>query len=323
MRLTNKDLNLLFELSENSRTGYSKIGKKIRMSQQLISYKVKSYAHKGLIRSFFPVIDYAKLGYLSFRVFFKINYTNKNNFVSLLNKISKNNTITEIIECGGSYDVIITFSTKNPSAFNKVMKEIIYDYPNLKDYMILTNVVSHNFPRKYLVDMKNNIRDTIVGGDREVFSIDSVDKKILFELQKSAIKSSIEIASSIKVSTKTVISRIRKLEKNKILLGYKPLLNLPAIDYKLNKIFLTHHNLSRKREQNLINFCKTTPNVTGVIKLFGGWDVEINVETKTMEKFREIYTELREKFQDIIKDIESFPLYNIHKQQYMPDIFFE
>ena len=77
-----------------------------------------------------------------------------------------------------------------------------------------------------------------------------------------------------------------------------------------------------KRENDFIKFCITNPNITGLIKLFGGWDVEITVETRTTEDFRNIYTLLREKFEDIIRDIETFPFYKIHKMQYMPEEFF-
>lgn len=314
----------MFELSENARRPYSQIGRKIRLSQQLVSYKVKSYMKSGLIKGFYPLVDYSKIGYLSFIVFFKINYANKEHFMDLISKISKNEAVIEVTECGGRYDIITVFSAKNPSSFNKAMKELIFDYSqSLKDYMILTGVVAHNFPRKYLLGIKNNVDDIIVGGDREPVHIDDTNKKILQELQENAAKPSLEISSKLMINPKTVISRIKSLEQLGVVKGYKPLLNIQVAGYRVNKIFLKLHNTSREREKSLLSSCRMHPNITDLIKLFGEWDVEITVETKTIKEFRDAYIMLREEFQDIIKDVESFPVFRTYKKQYIPEEFFK
>lgn len=323
MRPTEKDLRLLFELSENSRKPHSRIGKKIRISQQMVSYKLKHYLEEGVITSFYPLIDYSRFGYLSFKVSFKINYISRQRFLDLISTLSKEGDIVEITERGGKYDVILDFAARNPSSFNKTIKKIMLTNPQLKNHSILTTVVRHYFPRKYLIGEEKNTRGIIIGGDREPLVIDTIDRKVLFALQQNAVASSIEIAKNSGVNPKTVISRIKKLQKREIIKGFRPLLHLQNIGYKVNKILLTYHNLSPEREELLKNFCTRNPHITEFTKLFGEWDAEITVETKTMEEFRNVYILLREKFQDIIQDSEDFPVFKIHKKHFLPQEFFE
>lgn len=322
MRPTGKDLKLLFELGENARKPHSRIGKRIRISQQMVSYKIKSYLENGLITQFYPLIDYSRCGFLSFRVYFKTNYISREKFLSLLEKLSKEPGIVEIIECGGRHDVILTFSARNPSSFNKTIKEIIFNHPQLKNHTIITAVVGHIFPRNYLVRTANKAKDIILGGDREPIPIDDIDRAILSHLQENAITPSLEIASRMHLNPKTVISRIKKLEARKIIKGYAPLFHLQTINYKTNKILLNYHNLSPEKEEELRVFCMRNPHITEFIKLIGEWDAEITVESKRMEEFRTVYSQVRERFEEIIQNSESFPIFSTHKKHSLPREFF-
>jgi len=318
MRLTNRDHRLLFELSESPRVPLSKIGKRIRLSQQMASYKLRSYLENGLITSFYPLVDYSRFGYLNFRVYFKTDYINRDRFHDLLSRLSKEDNIVEIIECGGRYDLVLVFSAKNPSFFNKYMKNMIYTHKQLKDHTILTTVVTHLFPRKYLVGDIRNTKDVIVGGDRDMIEVDKTDTSILQELHNDAMKTSVDIAKKAGVNPKTVIHRMRKLEELGVIKGYSPLIDLQRMGYHVNKILLSYHNLSPEKEEELKNFCMRNPNITELIKLFGEWDAEITVETKRMEEFRNVYSMIREQFQDIIHTSENFPVFNVHKKQFLP-----
>ena len=323
MRVTNSDLGLLFELDQDARQPHSRIGKRIRLSQQMVNYKSRVFQESGLISGFYPLIDYSRFGYLRFPVFFKIHYSSRERFHSFLEKLSKDGSIVEIIECGGRFDVLLVFSAKNPSSFNKALKDIIFTHTMLKEYSILTSVVSHLFPRKYLTDKPSSAKDLVIGGDRELIPIDETDRKILLELQKNAVSPSLEIARKVGVNPKTVISRIRKLQSLGIIKGFRPALHIQSMNYKVNKILLKFHNITPEKEEELKNFCMGNPNITEFTKLFGQWEAEITAETKTLEEFRNAYVLLRERFEDIIMDTESFPVIKIHKKQFLPQEFFE
>ncbi len=333
MKLTQTDFKFLLELDKSCREPISAITKKIKLSQQLGSYKIKNYEEEGLILSFNAFIDYVRFGYLNFRVYFKINYLSEERFSGLLKTLHDHDTITELIECGGKYDIIAVFATTNPSEFNKRLKELITKNPmQLKNYVILTTVVTHYYDRPYLGQAgKNTVNlfrdptesDIIIGGDRSFIKLNRRDKTIIELLQSDARLSSVYIGKKIKKDPKTVRLRINTLKERNIIKGFRPVFNVQNVEFIVNKILLKYHNLSVEKEQELLTFCKYNPNIVELIKVFGEWDLELTVETKTREEFRKVYISIREKFEDLLSDFESFPVFKTHKKEFLPMSMFK
>jgi len=321
MRPPRKDLKLIYELDSNYRQPYSRIARKIRMSQQLVNYKVKSLAGSGVLLGKCPLIDYSRFGYLSFRVFFKVNYSDQERFRKMIAEIKKHPNITMVSECEGLYDLMLVFSAKNPSSFNKLLREMISgNQKQLKNCMILTTVVEHHFPRKFLINSPN-YSDTVVGGDREAIKIGKKDRKILKSLAEGR-RAVVEIAGLAGVTPKTAISRLRSMERSGVIKGYRLLLDTEKIGVKTDKIFIKYHNISVERENQLRAFCQRNPNITEFIKTFGERDLELTVETRTREEFRNVFITIREKFEDIIEDFECFGIFRVHKKSTIPGEFF-
>jgi len=333
MRLTNTDFKLLLELDKDCRQPLSTLSRNLRISEQLIGYKIKSYMDEGIILSFNAFIDYVTLGYLNFRVYFKINYLSDQKFNTLIKGLYDHPSIIEIIECGGKYDLVAVFATINPSEFNKKLKELIAKNPlQLKNYVILTTVIIHYYGRTYFVQTDRDVIDlfrgpevihTVIGGERSFLTVDKKDKAILGYIQPSARISSVFIAKKIKIDPKTIRLRIRSLQEREIIRAFRPIFNVQNLGFFVNKILLKYHNLSLEKEQELLTFCKFNPHVTELIKVFGEWDLELTVETKTREEFHIVYISIREKFEDIIEDFESFPVFKTHQKEFLPNSMFK
>lgn len=321
MNLSKKDLKLIYELDSNYRKSYSSIGRNVRMSQQMVSYKVKSLLREGIIIENSPLIEYSRFGYLNFRVYFRVNYSDKERFEEMLARIKKNPNIVMIVDCEGIYDMVLVFASKNPSSFNKSLRELISENPGiLKSFMILTTVVEHYFPKNYLTNSPSH-EDIVIGGDREIVEIDDIDKKILKALIDGQ-KSVVEIARYLKVTPKTVMSRMRKMEKKGIIKGYRLRMDSQKMGFVSKKILIKYHNISVEREDELRRFCIRNPNIINFIKTFGEWDLELNVHTRTGEEFRKLYMEVRERFEDIIHDIYNFNFFSVQKRRTIPEEFF-
>jgi len=79
IKLDLKDKKLLYQLDINSRQSYKEIGKKIGLSKDAVSYRIKQLQEEGIIRQFHTVIDVGKLGLISFRLYLKFQNTNQRN----------------------------------------------------------------------------------------------------------------------------------------------------------------------------------------------------------------------------------------------------
>ncbi|MFA6329375.1 MAG: Lrp/AsnC family transcriptional regulator [Candidatus Micrarchaeia archaeon] len=65
----------------------------------------------------------------------------------------------------------------------------------------------------------------------EVVQVDETDREIISELKKDARKSYRELAREVGISASTLISRMNRLEKGKVIRGYEARLDLSRMGY--------------------------------------------------------------------------------------------
>jgi len=325
-KLTNTEKSILRQLETDARMAFAKIGKRTRMSQQRVSYTVNSLIKRGVIQSFYTLIDYSKFGALRFRVYFKVNYTNEERFKELIQNIKKEPSTSWIATCGGRYDIICTFLALNASSFNKTLKNIMRRFPDeLQNYTILTTIVIRYFGRKYLFnDPSTTSKEIFLGGDRKTESFDDIDMKILDLIAENARISSVDIANKLSLTAKTIIKRIKKLIKREVILGFKPALNLEETDYMRSLLLIKCHNVVPEIEDKLIKYLKLHPNVVNVVKTLGEQDLEIQIETKSLRAYRKIVIDIRKRFAKLIREIDTVPIYEAYiKINYFPRFLME
>jgi len=317
--LKKAEKKILSRLELNSRTPFSKFKKRLRKSQQQISYTVNSLLKKGIIQQFNTIIDYSKLNVLSFRVYFKVSYVGKEKFTKLIEFLKSDPHTSWVATCGGRYDLICTFMSANPSQFNKTLKAIMAKFPaQLKNYLVLTTVVVRGFGRKHFFKNFSILPEIIYGGDRKPEEIDETDMKILSQLSEKARMSSVRLGRMLSLTPKTIIQRIKKLQERKIIVGFKPILNPRKMGLNSTLLMIRYHNVSSEMEDKLIDYLKAHPNVVSAVKTLGEWDIEIQIEVGETAALRKIEMEIRQKFALLIQEIESIPLFTTYKENFFP-----
>jgi DNA-binding Lrp family transcriptional regulator len=325
-KLNRKDLRLLAELDRNARHPASALGASVKMSPQLVCYKIKKFLRDRIVRDFYTQIDYAQLGYLRFTAHFKILYISRDHVMQLISHFVNHPNVVGVEECGGRWDLVVTYMASNPSHFNKVLKETMYQFSRqLRECTVLTTVVIYEFARKYLPQhrkRKDGAQARIVGGDRESMELDDIDRQIIHALLDNARVSAVEIGRKVGRTAKSVIERRKRLTKEHTIKGYRPLLSLSKLGYHQHHILIRFHNLSEDAEKSMLEYCKMSPYVVRFTKTLGEYDLWLDVETRTLEEFRAICVELRERYEEIIQAFESFPIYQVHRRSYLPREFF-
>ena len=72
-----KDRKLLAELDFNARAANSKLAKKVLLTKKGIEYRIKQLEKRGIIRGYYPIINFRKLGFFYCRIFVKLQYVNE------------------------------------------------------------------------------------------------------------------------------------------------------------------------------------------------------------------------------------------------------
>jgi DNA-binding Lrp family transcriptional regulator len=110
-------------------------------------------------------------------------------------------------------------------------------------------------------------------------TLDVLDKKIITNLTVDARQSARQLALKLGVSTVTILSRMKKLEKNKIILGYTVTIDHEKIGYSLTAIIeiMAKKDKIVDIEEQVAKF----ENVCGV------YDITGTTDTIIIAKFKE------------------------------------
>lgn len=155
----------------------------------------------------------------------------------------------------------------------------------------------------------------------EKVKLDEKDKKILEQLQKNARQTIAEIAKNTKLPRDVVVYRIKKLEQLKVIRAHHTLLNPNKLGYPLYVyVLFSCYNIKPEEENKFINYLKSHKQIIYVAKNSGKFDFTIGVCARNYKEFDEIIREIRQKFTDVIKDIETLPTIQEYKYDWMVDL---
>lgn len=128
----------------------------------------------------------------------------------------------------------------------------------------------------------------------ELLNLDKTDSKVLKNLLVDARQSSRQLALKLGMSTVTILSRIKKLEKQKIIKGYTTLVDHEKLGYDLTAII----EIIAKKDKmvEIENFLSNIENVCAV------YDVTGSTDTVLIAKFKG-----RNELSKFVKNISAKP----------------
>lgn len=319
-KLDKTDLKLLSELEQNSEQTLSQIAKKLKTSQQVVSYRMKSLEERKIVGGFYTIIDIAKLGYTNYRTMFRLSNLTEGKHKEIINFLMKHPNVLWLVECGGRWDLIINFTAKNIIHYNNILREFANKFPKqIQNYDVLTTVEVIYLGRNYFAEKtRTENKHPSFGGKWETISTDKINLQILNLISENARINSVEIADKIKISPNTVLLRIKEMKKQGLIQGFKPLIHLENTFYSGYKALIKFQNMTELKENEILNYLKPNANIVGMIKLVGLWDFEIEFEVENKEQMLEITRNFRDKFKDVIKDFEVIPLFHEYRYNFFP-----
>src|SRR3989344_3822116 len=307
-KLDLKDKRLLYELDLDSRQSFNELGKKLSLSKSSVIYRINNMQKSGIIKQYHTVLDIGKLGYISFRLYIKLQNSTPNKEI-----------VTWIVSVDGDYNIGCLILVKTISEMNVLWKELLKKYVNYleeRQLTIMTKVAY--FSRAYLLDLKENIYEINFITEPRNIDIDDTDKEILKLLAPNARISIIEISRKLKITPKTTINRIKALEQKKIIIGYKTVFNLELLGYQYYKVLFRLHNVVNEKLQQFKRYIKVHPNIVYDDEVLGGDDIEIEVQVKDNNELRALINAIKLKFADMIKSYKILLFYKEHKYLYLP-----
>lgn len=314
-KLDRKDKKILYELDKNSRQPLSIIAKKVNLSRESVLYRLNKYFQEGTIRNYLTIINMSKIGFTHYKIYIKLHNITEKQEEDFINYLKNNPFISWIASCDGTYSLIFGIKARSIIELSSILRIINNKYHNfIMEQEITTIINAQHFYRDYLIEQKENSeREIIWGGKKEEVNIDKQNIIILDELSKNSRINSVEIAGKLKISADSVIQRIKKLERAKIIEGYMLWPNVNKLRGVYYKVLITFHNLNEEVEKKLKNYCLKKSNVVYIVNSLGKWHFEMDIEVSNIEEFREIMRDFLNNFSDVISDYNVLNIYEEYK----------
>ncbi len=319
IKLDLKDKRILEELDRNPNLTLSSLAKKVGISRQVAEYRINKLMSQKTIYAFYSLIDIGRLGYSSFRVHLRLKNVSEEVYSKFAKELFAGYPTFWVAFVSGSFDLIIDIFAKNSNDFNNLFSEILQKNKDIiQNYDNLTILEMNLYSYGYFIDTKK-LRDRIVMhkniGNEE---IDKLDEKILQKIKLDCRVPYHLIANKIGISRNSVKNRILKLEKNKVIAGYKPLINFNHFDKQSFKIFIKYNNAKIEQEEQLLEFLRHKVGILAILKLLGKWNLDIEIHTNDIKELQKFIIELRNKYK-IIENYEIIQIIDDYGIDFFPE----
>jgi len=318
IKIDKKDINILSILDMNARIPISQLTKKTGISRQVAEYRINKLKKERVIFTTIAVYDQKVAGKNIYRVIFQL-YTINNEGINKFTEYLKDNySVMWFAKIGGGWDLIVNFLAEDTYKFDKLFMQISNEYSKIiQNYIILQYINIYDLPKRHIYEKENNHYFFHEMGDNKI-KLDNKDKEIIKLLGKDCRLSNLEIGKKVGLTGNAIKYRIKQYLDNKLLLGFRALINPEKLGYQNFIVFFIINNLSFDDEKRFINYLKIQKNITFIVKHIGEYRIGIEIETKNVADLEIIMREIRTKFNNVINDIKIFPVLEESIHNYVP-----
>jgi Lrp/AsnC family transcriptional regulator for asnA, asnC and gidA len=314
-----KDKKILFELDFNARMPYSVLGKKVGLSKHGVEYRIQNLIKRGIINGFYPVINVPLMGFLYCRLTLTLQNITREKRKEINDYLLQHKKVFWLLDMQGIFDLGIVIWADSVSDFKDFIEELESKYGEFikkKNETIATDVI--HFQHRYLLGIEKTEEIHLAETVKRI-NLDYLDKKILSFLSKDARISFVDIASEVGESAKVVAYRIKKMEENKIILGYRPIINHTILGYTYYKLFLHLNRISKETLHQLKNYIKNNFAVIYFVEGIGlPADLDIEMMIQSNQKLFQFMEDLRFKFPNLIGEYQTVIFLDTLKVKYLP-----
>ena len=313
-----KDLRILYQLDLDARKSYAEIGKSVRLSKQVVAYRIARMVEAGVIRGFHVVIDVSKLGFISCVIWVGLKHDSPEMERGMLEHFKKDSRTWWI---GGreisKRMIAAAFLVSNHYELYEMLMEFLKKYRhNVREISTQIYYRFYAFRKDYLAGSGMRTTKPLILYSQEKAEVDETDLRLLSTIGGDARISLVELAKKTGITPLTAMARIRGLEKKGVIRGYRPFIDLGKIGYKTYKMELELEDFSKREE--IMRFAARNPNTTYIFEKIGGSDVDIELELRSEKELRSFADELRSRFSEAITGAELSAYEKEHKFVYLP-----
>lgn len=319
VKLDLKDRKIMYHLDLDSRQSFRSIGKKVGLSKDVVTSRIKKLQDKGVIKKFYTFINYLPLGYTCLRFYFNFQYASTKVKQEIIDHFVKSKYVLFVHQLQGNFDLGILMATKDLTKFFIFWEKTLDKY---RDYFanqsfslcISDHIYHYSF---FLADFSEKIQrkyDLLCSSEK--IDIYDLDLQILKLIAPNSRIPTVEIAKKLNTTTATINKRIKKLIYLGIICSFRIQVNFSKLGYRWYKadIYLK----DRSPLPKILNYIKDNPYNINNVKSLGYCDFELGFILKNVNELHKIMDDINNKFPNALKNYTYFSLEKSLKWTFLP-----
>jgi DNA-binding Lrp family transcriptional regulator len=316
-KLDKKDRSILYQLDLGSRQSFNQIAKKVKLSREVVQYRIKQLEKKGIIKGYQTLIDISKLGYINCRFFIKFQKDTPEEEKQIIEYYKKHPRSWWVDSPDSFRDLGLAFWVKNIYEFFEIKEDLIKRFGKyIHDLDPSIYAKFYIYKRTYLSDKKKGDEPIKVMFSPEKAEFDDKDLEILRLIAPNARISAVDISKKTGISVSNVNYRIKKMKNNGIIKEFRVIIDLQKIGYYWYKIEIQLEDLKIKK--SMLEYFHQHPNIVYAYETISDNDIEVEMEVTDYKEFRKVLDGIRETFGKNIKKYHHFIWNKEHKFLFMP-----
>jgi Lrp/AsnC family transcriptional regulator for asnA, asnC and gidA len=306
-KLDIKDRKILYHLDFDSRQSFRFLGKKIGLSKDSVTLRVKKLQEKGIIKKFFAIVDYAKLGYYLYRFYFQFQNVKTDLKKEIIDYFINDKYVASVRSQEGTFDLMVAILVKNYPQAHTFWQNTLKKYGKYFSKRVFTAFTQEeDYANRFLLDDKNLspilLHEWFDNGTR--VKIDDLDYQIIKLISENARITTIDIAKKLNTTSTIVQYHLKKLKESDIIIAYRLQIDFSKIGYYNFKVDIELNQFDKV--DSILNYIKSNPNFEYMCKTIGYVDLEIGFFLNNSYQLNQIMEDLSSKFPDAIKNYTYF-----------------
>jgi DNA-binding Lrp family transcriptional regulator len=312
------DRRLLYYLDLNSRCPVKRLAGLTGLRPEKVEERLVGFRKEGIILRCFPEINRSKLGFYPFKVYLQLQRATPEKVREMYDYLAALPNSGWVVLCSGKWDMIFSIWSRSVSDFNRIFEEFFFKYHDYILSKVTTNTVESILTnKKWLCEELGERKIGKTGGFPKSI-VDDADQRILHCVGKDCRKPVLRIAEELGMEPNDVDARLRRMQKDGVILSFRVDLDMKALERSFCKSFVYMTKSSKKDEERLVDYCLRHPEITAIVKTVGPWDFEIEAQSTSFHKFTEMMNDIRNRYSSLVRNFEAVVIYKETGMMYAP-----
>lgn len=318
MKLSANDRRVLVAAQLNSRAPALEIARAAGLKSATVRRSLARLVERGVLTPL-AFINVYRLGLTDYGIYFCRERESRAARAKFLKGLAQSDRISWLTEIGGEFDFALAVYVRNLADLQTYLDFLGATYGSVfAKKSIAARVHWQAFPCKYLSKISGSVPSVKAGGEVDKGAIDDTDHEILKHLARAGDASLRALARTTGLPHSSVAFRVARLEKRGIIEGYTWRVHSDKFGASFHRILVSERGTGPSFASRLQQYCRSHPNVTGLVKCVGSWDYELRAEVMEAREISGILDGLHECFGAEIEHVRVCPVFDILKQSNYP-----